>query len=218
MPDVNTIPVIGIDTPAWITNFFPRNGEEIFFVGNGVASQRFNFPSTALTLRCTEDIDETVELEFAVELVSGLSDEESIQRSLEHILACGRCAFNVRVVQGKPFLNRRCPLIIEGGIIREPLRDVFRVKLNVETITELANLYCGRLDKIVTPDNLFFKKGSSLTVVNDIETSVLVIESVLEDSVYEVSCYSIGARFSSRVGRLEMPTFDSPLLIGEIVT
>ena len=54
-------------------------------------------------------------------------------------------------------------------------------------------------------------------VLNREETSVLVVNSILANSVYEATCYTIAPHFCPVSGRLEMPTFDKSIVIGEII-
>ena len=219
MSAIKTIPILGIDSLAWLTFHNNANGSTGFFLGSGTANQRLNLPSQPLIVR-NDEIGEAIEIEFATEFVSGLSNSSSTVRSLEYLIACSRCSLNARVLKGSQSLEKSCPLILDGGTLKKPFSRSIRVRLSIESIYDLANMYCNlvREDYSSLATQTPLGKGSTLMVLNGDETSVLVVNAILGDSVYDVSCYSIGPNSSTLMGQLEIPTFDKPKMIGETMS
>lgn len=219
MSAIKTIPILGIDTLAWLTCHHNANGNTVFFVGSGTGNQRLNLPSRPLIARNNE-FGEAVEIEFATEFVSGMSNSSSTVRRLEYLIACSRCSLNVRILSGSHTLEKSCPLIFDRGTLKKPFSSNLRVRLNVESIYDLANLHSNVAREVFSSlaTQVPLGNGSTLMVLNGDETSVLVVNAILADSVYDVSCYSIGSDASPLLGRLEIPTFDKPKVIGETMS
>lgn len=213
-----SIPVLGVDTDAWLTYRTAANGVRTYYVTSATSRQKLNLPAGPLTVKSVGGSGGLVEIDFSVEIASGFSSDSKQSRNVDYVFACSRCAMSGRVVRGSTYINDS-PLFLQGTELKSPIKQSFRVKLDVDSVYELAKSYC-RLNENDFSSNsteYTFGSGTILVSLNGEESFLIELQQKLNDNIYNAIAYSPRANFFGNLRVLEMPTFTDPRKLGDII-
>lgn len=219
MSTIKQIPVLGIDTTAWLTSWVDGHGRRSYFVGAGTANQRLNLPSEVLRIKTDADWNEFVEIEFDTEMFSCMDHPSSLSRKIDYMFACSRCGIKVRLLSGLKSVEGNTPLVICAAKLLHPHAEHVRVRLDIHSVYDLAKFYCrlGTEEYGSLSQRFPLESGSLLTLCHGVETALLKLETKIGPKEYEATLYTQAARTAALDLALEMPTFQTPQRIGEIL-
>lgn len=219
MTTTKQVPVLGIDTTAWLTSRIDGGGCRTFYVVSGTANQRLNLPPGPLMAKVDSQSDELVEIQLETEFVSGMNAADSVSRKTDYMFACSRCGTKAMIANGQQFVENCTPLIIRSGVLCKPCTSSLNVRLTVTSVLELAEIYCSFIHEPQRGhlDSFPLTEGTILVICNGIDTGILKLDSKIRPGEFEATFHSQSSKIPVAGSVLEMPTFGTPRPIGEIM-
>ena len=189
----NAIPVLGVDSPAWLTTREDAVGMQHYYLASGTRNLRLNLPSENLILKPAWDNGEEVNVSLDVEFVSGMAPISKRDRVVDYLYACSHCAQNATVQIGRCRLGSQAAYIVDQGGLFLPSLTAIMVRLDASSIFDLANLYCvlKNQEYIEIAKKLPIGKGDLLTVICGENTCIVESEWGHTNAFYH-SPFAIG--------------------------
>jgi hypothetical protein len=219
MATTPSIPVLAVDTAAWLTARVDTNGKPHYYLASATINQRLNFPRRNLFVTPDWIDDAPIEIALDVYFFFCLDDASNHERIEDYLYACSRCAVNARVERGENRLPTNTPLLIERERIRKPQSQTIQVQLEVNSVFDLASLLCqlGTGDYATIARQLPVGTGDLITVANGDSTNVIELNTLIEKNIFNASIYYWGRDTVTLTGDLFIPTFYSKAKIGCVV-